>query len=139
MNKRACKVLLISLAVVACLLARTIVTAQQSKETQTEIQKNVTLDQARHFSAKFERGSKVTVDNRTTGRITVVGWDKDQIEATATSERGVEAVNVDVSTDSDGTRIFLKADYADYGDAGPGRTPAEARRESLKARLLTVD
>ncbi|HET6892010.1 MAG TPA: hypothetical protein VFH31_12985, partial [Pyrinomonadaceae bacterium] len=34
-----------------------------------------------------ERGLKITLGNRTTGRITVNGWDRDVIEAHAVSER----------------------------------------------------
>lgn len=133
MNKRAYKVLLLVTACGLVTFALTTALAQQSKET------NVTFDQARRYSVKFERGDKITVDNRTTGRITVVGWDQDFIEATATSERGVEAVNVEVNNDSSGKRIFLKADYADYGDAELSRNPAEARQATLKARLRGLD
>jgi hypothetical protein len=145
MNKRAYKVLLIALVMAGCLLAFALTTAlaQESKET------NITLDQTRRFSVKFERGDKVTVDNRTTGRITIVGWDRDFIEATASSERGVEVVNVEVNNDTSGRRIFLKADYADLEDAevppkpSPGRPKPvrnlEARREALKTRLQALD
>lgn len=61
---------------------------------------------------KLERGGKVTVDNRTTGRIVVIGWDRDTVEARATSERGVEAVRFSVQRDSSDQSIWLKADYA---------------------------
>jgi hypothetical protein len=61
-------------------------------------------------SVKLERGGHVAVDNRTTGRIRVIGWDKDTVEATATSERGVEAVRFTV-TDSPEKVVWLKADY----------------------------
>jgi hypothetical protein len=135
MNKRTCTFLLILLIMAGCLLtfALTTALAQQSKET------NSTFDQARRFSAKFEPGDKITVDNRTTGRITIVGWERDFIEATASSERGVEVVNVEVNSDSSGKRIFLKADYADLGDAEVSVRPSEARRAALKTRLQSLD
>ena len=136
---------MILLMIAGCLLAfaLTAALAQQSKET------NTTLDQARRFSLKFERGDKITVDNRTTGRITIVGWDRDFIEAIATSERGVEVVDVEVNNDPSGRRVFLKADYADLGDADVPPKPSagrpkpfrnvEARREALKTRLQALD
>lgn len=61
---------------------------------------------------KLERGDLVAVDNRTTGRIRVIGWDKDFIEAKATSERGQEVVRYSVEDDPSGKRVWLKADYA---------------------------
>ncbi|MBA2733581.1 MAG: DUF4097 family beta strand repeat protein [Acidobacteria bacterium] len=63
-------------------------------------------------SVRLERGGKVTVDNRTTGRIVIIGWDKDTVEARATSERGVEAVRFSVRGDSSDRSVWLKADYA---------------------------
>ncbi len=63
-------------------------------------------------SVRLERGGKVAVDNRTTGRIVVIGWDKDTVEASATSERGVEAVRFSVRGDSSDKSVWLKADYA---------------------------
>jgi hypothetical protein len=67
------------------------------------------------ISVKLPRGARVAVDNRTTGRITVTGWDRDTVEARAISERGVEYVRVRVNTDSSGTSLSLKADYASEG------------------------
>jgi hypothetical protein len=135
MNKRGSKVLLIVLVMAGCLLAFALraALAQESKE------KNITLDQSRRFSSKFERGDKVTVDNRTTGRITIIGWDSNFIEATATSERGVEVVNVEVNNDASGRRIFLKADYADLGDGEISVRPSDTRRASLKTRLQSLN
>lgn len=135
MNKRGYEILLIALVMAGCLLAFawTTALAQESKE------KNITLDQARRFSSKFERGDKITVDNRTTGHITIIGWDSNFIEATATSERGVEVVNVEVSNDASGRRIFLKADYADLGDGEISVRPSDVRRASLKTRLQSLN
>ena len=78
---------------------------------------------------KLERGGKITVDNRTTGRIVVIGWDKDTIEARATSERGVEAVRYSVQGEPLAKSVWLKADYA------RGEKPeAETSNETLTAK-----
>jgi hypothetical protein len=66
----------------------------------------------------------VRVDNRTAGQIIVHGWDREQIEARATSERGEEVVLVDVrEVDDVPERVFLKADYANL-NSGEARTKA---------------
>lgn len=57
------------------------------------------------------RGVQLRVDNRTTGRITLQGWDRDVIEARATSERGDEVVIVDKAEDDGLLWVYLKADY----------------------------
>jgi hypothetical protein len=61
----------------------------------------------------LERGAAVAIENRTTGRISITGWDKDYIEAVATSARGLESVRVNVSADGPQKRVWLKADYFD--------------------------
>jgi hypothetical protein len=163
MNKRAYKFLLIVVVMGSCLVAFALTTAvaQQSKETQKEIQldksvepdKRIELDQPGPVKVKFDRGGKVTVDNRTTGRITIIGWDRDFIEATATSERGGEAVRAEILDDASGRRVFLKADYRDAGEDevsgkpfegrpkpfGGRPKPSERPREALKKRLQSLD
>ncbi len=64
-------------------------------------------------SVNVARGVKIHVDNRTTGRITVHGWDRDVVEARAISSRGDEVVAVMRDDDASGKRILFKADYAD--------------------------
>ena len=66
---------------------------------------------------KLERGSKVAVSNRY-GRITITGWDRDTVEATATGPKGPEAVQVDMTADpqANATRLTLAV-------AGRGRQP----------------
>ena len=71
----------------------------------------ITSPQEGRVSVKLERGDSIAVDNRTTGRITVIGWDKDTVEATATSERGTEAVRVSLKETPVMKFILLKADY----------------------------
>jgi hypothetical protein len=143
MNKRVHKFLLIVMVMAGCLFvfALTTALAQQSKETEKEIEldKRIEQEQSGRVSVKFDRGGKVAVDNRTTGRITIVGWDRDFIEATATSERGLEAVKVEIEDESSGRRVFLKADYADLVDAEAGSRPSEIRLASLKVRLQSLN
>lgn len=75
-------------------------------------------------SLALAHGVLVRVDNRTAGQIIVHGWDREQIEARATSERGEEVVLVDVrEVDDVPERVFLKADYANL-NSGEARTKA---------------
>jgi len=46
-------------------------------------------------SLNVAKGVHVTLGNRSTGRITVTGWDRDVISARAVSERGQEAMIID--------------------------------------------
>jgi hypothetical protein len=73
----------------------------------------ITRDNSGVVSIKIGRVAKINVGNRTTGPIVVIGWDRDFIEATATSDRGTEGVRVKVDSDTSGTRVALKADYAE--------------------------
>jgi Toastrack DUF4097 len=82
-----------------------------------------------------ERGIKITLGNRTTGRITVNGWDRDVIEAHAVSERGDEVVILQTTADSTGKRLFLKADYADLNKPVAPTTPLMSPPETSKGLL----
>lgn len=99
------------------LLLRADVRAQENSapgERRVEQDKpEITRDQAGLVSVKIGRGARVSVGNRTTGPIVVIGWDRDFIEARATSERGAEEVRVKVDVGISDTRIALKADYAE--------------------------
>jgi hypothetical protein len=55
-------------------------------------------NQAGRVQIKLERGSHVSISNRF-GRITIMGWDRDTVEATATSDKGAEAVQVEMTAD----------------------------------------
>jgi hypothetical protein len=105
MNKRINTVLLILLGALVCTFAPESVMAQGDRG-------GVSRGQEGRVSVRLERGGKVAVDNRTTGRIVVIGWDKDTVEAIATSERGVEVVRFSVQGDSSDKSVWLKADYA---------------------------
>lgn len=64
-----------------------------------------------HVSLAVARDVRLFVDNRTTGRISVHGWDRDVIEAHAISDRGEEVLIVAQSEDDGPRKVFLKADY----------------------------
>lgn len=55
-------------------------------------------NQSGRVQIKLERGSHVAISNRY-GRITITGWDRDTVEATATSDKGAEAVQVEMTAD----------------------------------------
>jgi DUF4097 and DUF4098 domain-containing protein YvlB len=63
------------------------------------------------------------VENRTTGRITVHGWDRDVIEAHAISDRGEEVLILAQSGDDGSRKVFLKADYVNLENP---ETPTQA-------------
>jgi hypothetical protein len=69
--------------------------------------------QSGDFTLDVSRGVRIGLDNRTVGPITVTGWDRDVIEAHAVSSRGKEVVFTRQIEDTQGKRVFLKADYAD--------------------------
>lgn len=94
----------------------------------------------RHYaraSLNVERGVRITLGNRTTGRITVNGWDHDVIEAHAVSPRGDEVVIVRRSGIQGNERLFLKADYADLDHAPTLRLqdPPTIEGKSVKVHL----
>jgi hypothetical protein len=60
---------------------------------------------------------QIELGNRSTGRITVQGWDRDEVEAHAFSSRGEEVV-IFARGDELTRRIFLKADYANKSGTG---------------------
>jgi hypothetical protein len=117
MNKIIHKVLFVLFGVTVLWLAREQAFAQQPQiSTPQEGKKSISMGASGvsgsdgRVTFKLERGDHVSVDNRTTGRIRIIGWDGDTVEATATSERGVETVRYSVK-ESDDKLIRLKADY----------------------------
>ncbi len=63
---------------------------------------------AGRVSVKLERGSKVAISNRY-GRITITGWERDTVEAVATSEKGAEAIQVELTADPQARSILALA------------------------------
>ncbi len=118
MNKRVSKIFLISLCCMMW-LARTYGAAQsgieraQTTSVQPSSEPVVERDSSGRVRVKAARGEKVLLGNRTTGRITVTGWDGDTIEALAVSSRGAEMVRVWTDVTPSGTVLAIKADYAD--------------------------
>jgi hypothetical protein len=64
------------------------------------------------------RTVRIELGNRSTGRISVQGWDRDEVEARALSSRGEEVVIFDERGDERERKIFLKADYANKTGSG---------------------
>jgi hypothetical protein len=62
------------------------------------------------------RSVRISLSNRTTGRIIVQGWDQETISAKAVSERGDEVVIVGQQEFDNEKRVFLKADYANLSE-----------------------
>ncbi len=73
-------------------------------------------------SLAVARDVRLLVENRTTGRITLHGWDQDLIEARAISDRGEEVLIVAQSEDEGPRKVFLKADYVNLENS---ETPTE--------------
>jgi hypothetical protein len=71
----------------------------------------VERDEQRRVRVRLGKGGRVSLDNRTTGRIVATGWDNDYIEAVATSERGREHVRASLEEGPTWQRVSLKADY----------------------------
>lgn len=114
MKKRNCIVLLLTVSLLLGLISTssaTLAVAQTVPQLPPAYQ-----EPERHFGRSrinSERGVKITLGNRTTGRITVNGWDRDFIEAHSISERGDEVVIVTRHENPGARTLFLKADYAD--------------------------
>ncbi|HEX8558671.1 MAG TPA: hypothetical protein VF668_11230 [Pyrinomonadaceae bacterium] len=71
----------------------------------------VERDEQRRVRVRLAPGGRVALDNRTTGRIVVKGWDRDYVEAVATSTRGAEHVRASSESSDGGHRVSLTADY----------------------------
>ncbi|MEK6283932.1 MAG: hypothetical protein AABN95_26575 [Acidobacteriota bacterium] len=90
-------------------------------------------------SINVSRGVKIAFGNRTSGRITVKGWDRDVVEAHAVSTRGEEVVIVKTDEESSEKRLLIKADYADLDQPGAPTSrvndPPQSDGRSLKIHL----
>ncbi|HWW74019.1 MAG TPA: hypothetical protein VNZ44_01410, partial [Pyrinomonadaceae bacterium] len=86
---------------------------QQQQQSPTEVQAvpAIERDEQRRVHVRLARGGRVALDNRTTGRIVVTGWDRDYIEAVATSTRGAEYVRARSEAGPSGQWVSLTADY----------------------------
>lgn len=101
----------------------------------------VERDEQGRVRVRLARGGRVSLGNRTTGRIVVTGWDKDYIEAVATSTRGAEYVRADAEADPSGQRVTLKADYLSQPrpDAPTPESPSATPRQPESAPASPAD
>jgi hypothetical protein len=76
-------------------------------------------NQSGRVSVKLERGSKVAISNRY-GRITITGWERDTVEATATSSRGAEAIQVEMTADPQAPRSTISLAVVGRNRGGSG-------------------
>jgi hypothetical protein len=113
MRKRTFTAIINALALSACATLRPLgATAQEAGGT-------VSLsNQSGRVSVKLERGSRVSISNRY-GRITITGWDRDTVEASATSSKGAEAIQVDMTADPQ-SRSALSLSVVGRRGAGGG-------------------
>ncbi|HEX8071870.1 MAG TPA: DUF4097 family beta strand repeat-containing protein [Pyrinomonadaceae bacterium] len=93
MNHRTLTSSLVAVALVCGLALRPLAAAGQEGQGSVAIN-----NAAGRVSIKLERGSKVAISNRY-GRITITGWERDTVEAVATSEKGQEAIQVELTAD----------------------------------------
>ncbi len=84
------------------------------------------------LTLKLERGGKVSISNRT-GKITVTGWDRDHIEATATDEEGTARIPVVADEDQAPGNVRLTVGRA-VVHTGEGQR--EVRRHVHEAALV---
>lgn len=96
MNKRTLTALIVAVAMIHAAALRTLTRAQGATPAAGG---SVSINnQAGRVQIKLERGSRVSISNRF-GRITITGWDRDTVEATATSDKGAEAVQMEMTAD----------------------------------------
>lgn len=131
------------------LLALLVVTASlalaQERENEVArqglVRPEIIRDDSGRVRVKLGRGGRINIDNRTTGPIVVIGWDRDVVEASATSDRGAEDVRVWVDSIPGGMRVSLKADYAEREvkeDAPWKERGGVAPQEAAGARLPSL-
>ncbi len=87
---------------------------------------------------KLARGGRVTISN-TSGRITVTGWERDTIEATATQEDDARAVRVAITGDAQRARVEIERNSQREWGGGREihltvRLPRYAELESVQLR-----
>src|SRR3712207_5821103 len=107
MNKKTLTAIIVAVAIVHGTALRTVTRAQEQPPAATSGGGSVAINnQSGRVQIKLERGSRVAINNRY-GRITITGWDRDTVEATATSDKGAEAVQVEMTADPAATESLL--------------------------------
>ncbi|MDQ1611809.1 MAG: hypothetical protein QOG00_1740 [Pyrinomonadaceae bacterium] len=124
MNKKTLTAFIVAFAIIhgTALPSHTHARAQQPAAAASSTQGgSVSINNtAGRVQIKLERGSRVAISNRY-GRITITGWDGDTVEATASSEKGAEAVQVEMTADPSAPRNVLALTVP--GRPGQRRTP----------------
>ena len=105
MNKKTLTALIVAAAVLHGTALRTVTRAQEQPKSAGGGSVAIS-NQSGRVQIKLERGSRVAINNRY-GRITITGWDRDTVEATATSDKGAEAVQVEMTADPSATESVL--------------------------------
>ncbi|HEX8845195.1 MAG TPA: DUF4097 family beta strand repeat-containing protein [Pyrinomonadaceae bacterium] len=146
MNNNIHKALLVLLVMISCcatfqhgkvMAQQQQVTREKDNQKTVEADRNVVRREDGSVSVELERGGKITVDNRTTGRIAVIGWDKNTVEARASSERGIEAVRFEIKETPSGSKtIWLKADYAKDRTIEVAPMPAPSPTPTPKPKVI---
>ena len=99
MNNRTLKSSLVIFALVCGLALQPLVAFARAGRTGQEQSGAVSINNTQgRVSVKLDRGSRVAISNRY-GRITITGWERDTVEAVATSDKGPEAIKVDLTAD----------------------------------------
>ncbi|HYP02462.1 MAG TPA: hypothetical protein VER76_19885, partial [Pyrinomonadaceae bacterium] len=89
MNKKTLTAIIVAVAILHGTALRTNTRAQEPPPASGGGSVAIN-NQSGRVQIKLERGSRVAISNRY-GRITIMGWDRDTVEATATSDKGAEA------------------------------------------------
>jgi hypothetical protein len=101
MKKKTLTAFILALAMIHGTALQLITRAQEATAAQPPAAGSGSVsinNQSGRVQIKLERGSHVAISNRF-GRITITGWDRDTVEATATSDKGAEAVQVEMTAD----------------------------------------
>jgi hypothetical protein len=108
MKKKTLTALVVALAMIHGTALKTITRAQEAQpQSAAAGSGSVSIsNQSGRVQIKLERGSHVQISNRY-GRITITGWDRDTVEATATSDKGAEAVQVEMTADPSAAHSVL--------------------------------
>src|SRR5947209_18669677 len=109
MNTRTLKTSLFIMALACGLVLEPLVAVARTSGGQ-DGQGSVAINNTQgRVSVKLDRGSKVAISNRY-GRITITGWDRDTVEATATNDKGAaEAIQVDLTADPQSRSVLMLA------------------------------
>ena len=120
MNKRTFIPAFITLALACGLALQPLAVFARGGQDRQEQSGSVSINNTQgRVSVKLDRGSKVTISNRY-GRINITGWDRDTVEAVATSDKGQEAIQVELTADPQSRSILSLSVPGRQGQRRPG-------------------